>query len=44
MIFQKEGREWRSPDFLNADDLFLCGESKEDMRAMVRRFVEGCRS
>ena len=26
MRFQKEGREWRLPDLLYADDLVLCGE------------------
>ena len=39
----KEGREWRLPGLLYADDLVLCGESEEDLRAMVGRFVEGCR-
>ena len=28
---------------LTADDLVLCGESKEDLRVMVRRFGEVCR-
>ena len=39
----EEGREWRLPDLLYADDLVLCNESKEDLRAMVGRFVEVCR-
>ena len=39
----KEGREWRLPGLLYADDLILCGESEEDLRAMVGRFVEVCR-
>ena len=26
-----------------ADDLVLCGESEEDLRAMVERFVEECK-
>ena len=26
-----------------ADDLVLCGESEEDLRAVVRRFAEVCR-
>ena len=43
MRFQEEGREWRLPGILYADDLVLCGESEEDLRAMVRRFVEMCR-
>ena len=37
MRFLDERREWRLPD------LILCGESKEDFRAMVGRFVEVCR-
>ena len=41
--FQEEGREWRLPGLLYAHDLVLCGESEEDLRAMVERFVEGCR-
>ena len=38
--FQEEGREWRLPDLLYAADLVLYGESEEDPRAMVGRFVE----
>ena len=30
--FQEEGREWRLPALLYADDMDLCGESKEDLR------------
>ena len=41
--FQDEGREWRLPGLLYADDLALCGESEEDLRAIVGRFVEVCR-
>ena len=37
--FQEEGREWRLPEFLYADDLVSCGESKEDLMAMVANFV-----
>ena len=33
--FQEEGRESRLPGLLYADDLILCGESEEDLRAMV---------
>ena len=40
--FLKDGREWKSPDILYADDLVLCGESKEDLRVMVGRFAEVC--
>ena len=38
----EEGREWRLPGLLYADDLVLCGESEEDLRAMVGRFAEVC--
>ena len=41
--FLKDGREWRLPGFLYADDLVIWGESEEDLRAMVGRFVEVCR-
>ena len=37
------GREWRLPGFLYADDLALCGESEEDLRAMLGRFAEVCK-
>ena len=36
-------REWRLPGLLYADYLFLCGESEEDLRAMVGHFAEVCR-
>ena len=39
----KEGREWRLSGLLCADNLVLCGELKEDLRAMVGQFVEVCR-
>ena len=42
MRFMEEGREWKLPGLLYADDLVLCGDSKEDQRAMVGRFVEVC--
>ena len=38
----KEGREWRLPGLLYADDLVLCDES-EDLRVMVGQFFEMCR-
>ena len=38
--FQKERREGRLPGLLYADYSVLCGESEEDLRAMVGRFVE----
>ena len=30
--FLEDGREWRLPGLLNADDLVLCGESEDDLR------------
>ena len=30
VTFQEEGREWRLPGLLHADDLALCGESDEE--------------
>ena len=36
----KERKEWRLPGLLYADDLVLCGESEENLRAMVGWFVE----
>ena len=33
--FLEDGREWKLPGLLYADDLVLCGESEEDLRAMV---------
>ena len=41
MRFLEDGREWRLPGCSYADDLILCGESEEDLRAMVGRFIEG---
>ena len=37
----EEGREWRLPNLLHADELVLC-ESVEDLRVMEGRFVEVC--
>ena len=37
--FKRGGKEWRLPGFSYADDLILCGESKEDLRVIVERFV-----
>ena len=37
--FMEEGREWR----LLADNLVLCGESEDDLLAMVGRFIKVCR-
>ena len=41
--FLEDGREWRLPGLLYADDLFLCGELEEELRVMVERFAEVCR-
>ena len=41
--FLEEGREWRLPGLLYANDLVLCGESEEDLKVMVERFVDVCR-
>ena len=38
--FLEEGREWKLLGLLNAGDLVLCSESKEDLGTMVGRFVE----
>ena len=35
--FKEEGREWKYYGLLCADDLVLCGESEEDLRAMKKR-------
>ena len=41
--FLEDGREWRLPGLLYADDLVLCGESEEDQGMMVGWFAEVCR-
>ena len=41
--FQEEGKEWRFPGLLYADDLILCGESEEHLRAILGRLIEVCR-
>ena len=33
--FIEDGREWRLPGLLYIDYLILCGESEEDLKAMV---------
>ena len=40
MRFQEEGR---FPGLLYVDDLILFGKSKENLREIVRRFVEVCK-
>ena len=44
MSFLEVGREWRFLGLLHADELVLCGDSGEDLREMVGRFIEACRS
>ena len=39
MRFKEEGREWRLLGFLYADGFVLCGESEENLRAMLGRLV-----
>ena len=43
MRFLKDGREWKLPGLLYADDYVLYGELEEDLRAIVRWFTEVCR-
>ena len=43
MRFQEEGREGRVTGFLYENDLVLCGEPKEDLRAIVGLIIEVCR-
>ena len=38
----EEGREWRLPSLLYADDMVLCDELEEDLMAMLGRFVKMC--
>ena len=38
--FQEEGRECRLPGLLYTDDLVICSELEEGLRAMVEHFVE----
>ena len=39
----EEEKEWKILVLLYADDLVLCGESEEDLKVMVKCFVEVCR-
>ena len=41
--FLDDGKEWKLPGFVYADDLVLCGESEEDLRPMVEQCFEVCR-
>ena len=41
--FQEEGREWRLPGLLYADDLALYGDLEEDLEAKMGRLADVCR-
>ena len=41
--FLENGREWRLPGLLYADNLVLYGKLEEDQRATVGWFAEVCR-
>ena len=41
--FLDEGREWRLPGLLYADDLVLGSKLEEDLKVVVGHFVEVCR-
>ena len=38
--FLEDGKEWKLPGLLYADDWVLCCESEEDLRVMVGWFAE----
>ena len=38
--FLEDGKAWRLPGSLYADDLVLCGELEEDQRVMLGWFAE----
>ena len=42
MIFQEEEREWRVPGLLYADDLALCAELEEDLKAKIWDVLPRC--
>ena len=43
MVFLEDWRDGRFPGLLYADDLVLCGESEEDLRAIVEQFEGVCK-
>ena len=43
MKFLEEGREWILPGLLHAENWIFCGVAEEDLKVMMRRFVEVCR-
>ena len=40
----EEGREWRVTGFLYADDLALYGQLEQDLRVVIRCFIEECKN
>ena len=38
--FLEEGKEWRLPGILYTDDLVLCGDPEEVLKAMLLHYVE----
>ena len=40
----ENGREWRLPCLLYADDLVLCGESEESLKKLIEGFGRVCKS
>ena len=40
VIFMADGRKWRLPGLLYTNDLVLCSELEEDLRAMMGRFLK----
>ena len=40
MSFLEDGRKWRLPGLLYADEMVICGMSEEDLRVMVGWFAE----
>ena len=43
MRFLEKRREWSLSGLFYSDDLVLCGESEENLKVMMGRFVELCR-
>ena len=41
--FSEEGREWRLPCLLHADELVLCSKLENDLNVIVGRFAELCK-
>ena len=43
MRLLEDGREWKLPDLLYTDDLVLCSELEEGLRAMAGLFAYVCK-